>query len=272
MEQYRKIVERLDRHILFNPLNWPGREMIGRVTALVLVAVFLYMKFTRFDLYPGSCRDTALFYRQVAPQAFGPALWEIGIVIIWVLKLLTWSMETAILFGYIASYMSREKAVSVAGGVMETLFPIAIAGLPVLISFAPYNYPKTLSFDLFLHYPVYLAIYSMIFMGGIINFVGLLTLRRAFTIMTEARCLVTTGIFSRIRHPLYLGHFIIFLGSTLIRLHWYTVVLYLVFVCGQVVRARLEEKKLEYVFKEYESYRLSTGMFFPRLFGRCEKL
>jgi protein-S-isoprenylcysteine O-methyltransferase Ste14 len=42
--------------------------------------------------------------------------------------------------------------------------------------------------------------------------------------------------------------------------------MYLFFVVGQYIRARLEEKKLRSVFREYSEYKSETGMFFPRLF------
>lgn len=102
--------------------------------------------------------------------------------------------------------------------------------------------------------------------GGLLNLVGLLWLRRAFTIMSEARALIRTGPFSFVRHPLYTGHFIMFFGSVLSRFHWYTVALYVLFVVGQIYRAKIEERKLASVFPEYDEYRSHTGMFFPKLF------
>jgi len=102
-------------------------------------------------------------------------------------------------------------------------------------------------------------------LGGLINLIGLWTLRRAFTIMTEARTLVTHGIFRIMRHPLYTGHFIMFLGSLLLRLHLVTVIAYLLFSIGQVIRARMEERKLQLSFPGYSAYKKATGMFFPKL-------
>ena len=109
---------------------------------------------------------------------------------------------------------------------------------------------------------------GLIAMGGMINLIGLLTMRQAFTIMTEARTLVTTGIFRYVRHPLYSAHIIMFFGSMLLRLHWITVLLYLLFLTGQVFRARIEERKLETTFADYARYRNRTGMFLPRIGGR----
>ena len=82
--------------------------------------------------------------------------------------------------------------------------------------------------------------------------------------MSEARELIVSGIFRYVRHPLYTGHFIMFFGSLLLRLHPVSIGLYLLFCIGQVVRARIEEAKLQRAFPRYEAYRRQTGMFFPR--------
>lgn len=176
-------------------------------------------------------------------------------------------VETAIFLGYIAAYFTRKDAVGVARGVMETVFPFVVAGIPVLISLTPYNLPERVPFISFRHFYYYTGIMMLILSGGLINLVGLLTLRRSFTIMSEAREVITTGIFRWVRHPLYTGHFIMFFGSLCLRLHAYTLVLYILFAAGQVLRAGIEEKKLIRFFPEYRHYQEKTGMFFPKLFS-----
>jgi protein-S-isoprenylcysteine O-methyltransferase Ste14 len=99
--------------------------------------------------------------------------------------------------------------------------------------------------------------------GGALQLVALFGLRRSFTIMSEARELVRSGIYRWIRHPVYASHFLINLCYTLVYFHFSTVLIYLVFVVGQTMRARVEERKLASAFPEYEEYRKTTGMFFP---------
>jgi protein-S-isoprenylcysteine O-methyltransferase Ste14 len=65
---------------------------------------------------------------------------------------------------------------------------------------------------------------------------------------------------------MYLAHFIIFFCCTILRLQALTLAIYVGFVVGQVLRARIEERKLTATFPEYEGYRRTTGMFFPKLF------
>lgn len=239
--------DKIDALIIFNPSQWPGREIIARGTALLFVVVFIYFKFVNFKQYPGRFNGWNWF---------------------WVLHFSTWAFETGILLGYILSYLTREKAVLVAKGFMETAFPIFIAGLPVLISFAPYTFDRLILPHSPVYLPAYFTVATLMLMGNIINFAGLLSLRKAFTLMSEARILVVGGLFKYIRHPLYLGHFILFLGSTLFRFHWYTVLMYLVFFSGQVYRAKIEEKKLEAAFDQYREYKVKTGMFLPKFSSR----
>ena len=114
------------------------------------------------------------------------------------------------------------------------------------------------------HVYFYMGIMALMILGGGINLVGLLTLRRGFAIMSEARELIMHGIFRYVRHPLYTGHFIMFFGSLLLRLHPATIGMYLLFCIGQVIRAKIEERKLKAAFPRYETYRRRTGMFFPK--------
>jgi protein-S-isoprenylcysteine O-methyltransferase Ste14 len=56
-----------------------------------------------------------------------------------------------------------------------------------------------------------------------------------------------------------------FFGSMLLRLSLPTVLLYLLFLAGQVFRARIEERKLESAFPDYATYKDRTGMFIPKI-------
>jgi protein-S-isoprenylcysteine O-methyltransferase Ste14 len=78
----------------------------------------------------------------------------------------------------------------------------------------------------------------------------------SFTGRAEARALVTRGIYSRIRHPIYLfglcvcAGLFVFLGRPLL---WLILV---VAIPMQVVRARTEERVLEAAFgAEYQAYK-----------------
>jgi protein-S-isoprenylcysteine O-methyltransferase Ste14 len=228
---------------------------------------FIVLRVVQFDRFPQTWSAAERFYSAFS-SASGPIYSQAAIATLWGIKLAVWSIETGIFLGYLASYLSRAKAISIADGFMETAFPVIVAGIPILMSMTPDTLPGWAPLSSPRHIYYYLVIMSLIVIGGLINLAGLLTLRRAFTIMTEARALITRGLFHWIRHPLYSGHFIMFFGSLLLRFHVYTVTLYILFAVGQVIRAKREERKLEGVFPEYASYKTKTGMFFPRIFSQ----
>ena len=252
-----------DNFILLDPSKWPRRELLSRLLAICIIACFLYAKLTTFYQFPGSLDGATRFFsginQQMGYHQFGSA----EITFLWLMRLIIWFLETGILVLYVAAYLSRMAAVSVARGFMEVVFPFIPASLPIVISFAPYNFHEHVPYTSgsYVHYYTLTALFMIL--GGFINLLGLFTLRKAFTIMSEARMLVTNGIFRKIRHPLYLGHFIMFFGSLLLRLHWYTIVLYTGFILAQIIRARIEEKKLETAFTAYTAYKEQTGMFLP---------
>lgn len=261
----RNWLKRANRWIIFEPARWPHRELISRAAALLIIMGFLALRIQQFDRFPQTFDDARSFYTGFR-TANGLPLYTSGqILALWGTRLAVWIIETAIYLGYIASYASRVRARSIAAGFMETAFPVIVAAIPVLLSFMPYSLPRWAPFSSPIHLYFYLGIMALIVAGGMINLIGLLTLRRAFTIMSEARELVVRGIFGYIRHPLYTGHFIMFFGSLLLRLHPVSVILYLLFCVGQVFRSRTEERKLMQTFPEYAPYRERTGMFFPRI-------
>jgi protein-S-isoprenylcysteine O-methyltransferase Ste14 len=250
--------------LIFTPERWPHRELLSRATALLIVTAFLGWKAFQFDQFPQTFGSAHRFYSAITAIDGTPFYREAQIALLWSVKMAVWLVETGIYTGYIVAYLCRSRAVAVAGGFMETAFPIVVAGLPMFIAAAPYNLPDRIPFATRGHLPYFLTVMAVILAGSLINLMGLISLRRAFTIMAEARQLVRRGIFRYMRHPLYAGHFIIFGGSVLLRLHIYTVVLFLLFCFGQVWRARIEERKLIENFPEYENYRRRTGMFWPK--------
>ena len=254
-----------DQWFIFRPSRWPYREIVSRATALAIIVAILALRIFTFRRFPGTYASEQAFFGAFKATGGDDLYSTMQIAGLWGIKLTVWSIETLIYLGYVASYASRAKAVDIAKGFMETAFPVIVAGIPLLLSLLPYKLPRWVPYGSAHHATFYLAIMVLIVAGSLLNLIGLLTLRRAFTIMTEARTLITRGIFGIIRHPLYTGHFIMFFGSMLLRLDWTAAGLYLFFLVGQVVRAKLEERKMLQVFSEYEQYRRSTGMFFPKL-------
>lgn len=80
--------------------------------------------------------------------------------------------------------------------------------------------------------------------------------------------LVTSGAFSHVRHPMYLGIELASLGGLLLYRTWTMVFLVVVFL-GLVLRARQEDRLLRAVFGEqWEAYQREVAAWMPRLGSR----
>jgi protein-S-isoprenylcysteine O-methyltransferase Ste14 len=89
------------------------------------------------------------------------------------------------------------------------------------------------------------------------------SLRYCFGIAPEARGLVTSGPYRLVRHPMYLGEFVSWLGAILPVLSPLTLGIYGLFCALQASRAILEERVLAAAFPEYAAYRRRTPAVLP---------
>lgn len=116
------------------------------------------------------------------------------------------------------------------------------------------------------HRGILLAGTLLAFIGNTLSVIALYSLGRSFSIMAEARQLVTKGTYRFCRHPLYLSEGIAVIGVVIQYLSLPAVVIFIVFVTLQYGRMREEEKILEAVFPDYRDYKVSTPMLIPRIF------
>ena len=182
---------------------------------------------------------------------------------------------TIILF--LSAYFLRRKAASYSQGFCEKVFPLFCASLPLIVyhdvhvlryaSGGISSYPIiSFLFAPYVHEFLTWNIFSMslVIIGNVITFIGLFCLRRSFSIMVEAREPVYGGIYKYIRHPIYIGEMIAIIGTLIFRFSIINLILVVIFIFGQIIRARLEEKKLSTVFPSYAEYKQKTGAFFPK--------
>lgn len=98
---------------------------------------------------------------------------------------------------------------------------------------------------------------ALIGLAGVI--VARYTLGRSFSIVPKATALVTTGIYSRIRNPIYVSGMICVAGLVLMIRRPALLAIFLVLIPMQIWRARREAAVLEEKFgEEYREYRGQT--------------
>ena len=84
-------------------------------------------------------------------------------------------------------------------------------------------------------------------------------LGNAFSVGAKAKYLVTIGLYSKIRNPVYFFGHIAILGTALAWGNWYAVALVIFGIPWQMVRAWREQQVLEAAFgDEYRRYRAQT--------------
>jgi protein-S-isoprenylcysteine O-methyltransferase Ste14 len=102
--------------------------------------------------------------------------------------------------------------------------------------------------------------------GNILAVLVLLQLRRSFSIMPEARELVTSGVYSFIRHPLYFAEEVTAIGAALHCLSSWTIAVLVIHLAFQLRRIRNEETLLAEVFPQYEMYKKKTSCIVPCIY------
>ena len=98
---------------------------------------------------------------------------------------------------------------------------------------------------------------GLIGLGGVI--LARYTLGRSFSVTAKATALVTRGIYSRIRNPIYISGEIFLAGLVLILWRLDLLIILLVIAPVQIIRARREAAVLEAKFGDaYREYRKRT--------------
>ena len=94
---------------------------------------------------------------------------------------------------------------------------------------------------------------------AVLWFVSRWQLGEAFSVTPQARHLVTQGLYSKIRHPIYVFGTLAFLFVVLALQGWPALVIWVIVILIQFTRIRREERVLAETFgAEYIAYRAKT--------------
>jgi protein-S-isoprenylcysteine O-methyltransferase Ste14 len=154
-------------------------------------------------------------------------------------------------------FLIRLEPIRKAKGILPRVLAIAGTLLVALVTFFPRAQLSTTQ-------TVVASGLSLV--GTAISVFVLAYLGRSFSLMAEARRLVTTGPYRVVRHPLYIFEAMASLGVLLHFLSFYTVAIFVVFALIQFQRMKNEEAVLEMAFPEYQDYKLKTARLIPGIY------
>ena len=97
--------------------------------------------------------------------------------------------------------------------------------------------------------------------GGLASFLVLSKLGKSFSIVPEARKLVTSGPYAWARHPLYAAEVVIVLGLIVQYRQPWALLMGTAVIALQVIRSLFEERVLTQTFPEYVDYRSRVKRF-----------
>ena len=154
-------------------------------------------------------------------------------------------------------FLIRLEPIKKAKGILPRVMAIAGTFFLALMTF----FPRA---NLTVTQTVMASLFSLV--GTAISVFVLAHLGRSFSVMAEARRLVTTGPYRFMRHPLYIFEAVACFGVLLQYLSFYTVVIFIAWGLLQFQRMRNEEAILEKTFPEYQSYKLKTARLIPGIY------
>jgi protein-S-isoprenylcysteine O-methyltransferase Ste14 len=151
----------------------------------------------------------------------------------------------------------RRKPLGKASGFYPRVAAIAgmwLGGAIVLLPERELSVPLNVASTLLILCGIVFALYAVIGLG------------RSFSVMPEARRLVTNGPYGVIRHPVYLGEAVALAGVTLQYLSPWALVLLALQCIFQLQRMKNEELVLSRAFPDYQDYAARTARLLPGLY------
>ncbi|HEY0265837.1 MAG TPA: isoprenylcysteine carboxylmethyltransferase family protein [Rhizomicrobium sp.] len=166
------------------------------------------------------------------------------------------SLSAALLFDLLLVYVLvvRDKPVLKARGVLPRFFGFLGTFLGVGILQLPVAH---------LTLPAQMLAAVLVGLGSLGSVLVLWWLGKAFSIMPEARRLVTAGPYAHVRHPLYGVEIVTIIGTAVQFAQPWATLIAIAVMALLWIRSGYEEGVLAQAYPEYESYRARTRRFIP---------
>ena len=172
-------------------------------------------------------------------------------------KIITQLSSLAYVSMIIAVFFVRHLPLTKAQGIVPRLTAVAASNAQLVFFLLP---RETLSI------PGEIVSAALISAGAIASVWILVRLRSAFSILPQARALITTGPYRHIRHPLYAAEGIASIGLMLqFAQPWSGSITFIGFAL-QILRMHYEERILRATFPEYEAYMKRTFRLVPHFY------
>lgn len=183
-----------------------------------------------------------------------------------------WALLTLLAILFWSAYWRRRPAIALASRPVEILLPLVCSSLPLaqyppsaVVRWLEALWPGSASFLWRPGFHVDPVIgLSIMAAGELFAVVAMLSLGRSFSIFSEVRDLVTSGLYQWVRHPLYLGEMVAVWGYVIAWPSPWAFGAATVFTGLQSWRAKVEEGRLEAHHPAYKTYRERAGFLWPR--------
>jgi protein-S-isoprenylcysteine O-methyltransferase Ste14 len=154
-------------------------------------------------------------------------------------------------------FFVRRLPVAKAGGIQARLVAVIASNFEIVILVLPHADCS----------PARDFISSVLQAVGLAGAIYVLSiLGRSFSILPQARGLVTRGPYRFVRHPLYLAGMIAELGIMLQFIQPWAVLITVSGFVLQLIRLNFEERILAHCYPEYESYAANTARLLPGIY------
>lgn len=171
------------------------------------------------------------------------------------LELTTAVLTTLLCLLVVVAYLRRAPAQATASGLLVRVLAVGTCCLPLGLAMSP---PTGR-----LGQQAVGAV--LVFVGTAFSVWSMAHLSRAFSVLPQARHVVSSGPYRFVRHPLYLGETVALLGLALTLAGVWPLVVVALVIAGQIYRAGREEAVLAAQLPEYAAYAARTWRVLPGL-------